>query len=210
MVLPIVGCGHAVVYFADSTISVSVGQFGALSVLGTERWGTVVDCGVEALFSRAYIVFGRGRLDQELEPQTWRGYSLGEIASETVLAAGEVAGPGWAELGAFAPYWKRSRASLRSALQRLARQVPDDRELHWRAVADGSIDLVDDSQWPTGDAAVAQDADIWPQERCAAVWPQTGGLSPGQTVTCYNVARRVDRVQYRWTGDDAAAMVWYR
>lgn len=207
MVRSIAGAWTADTYMSEPGATVSEGDSAVLSVLGTAYAGTVVAAGTEEGRVRARVVGGAGKLDAPLAPETWRGYEASAIARQCLSDAGEAPGPGWAALTAYCPAWARFQGTLRSSLQRLSRFAPDG--WHWRVQADGTVDLVDDTAWPSGDAAVDRDCRSWPQERCAEVYPLSGAVGPGQSIASFGIARQVTRVQYIWGEDEYVARVWY-
>ena len=192
---------------ADPDASVSVGDFGTFKALGVSRAATVVSTGAGDGFVRARVVGGRGKLSAVLPPQDWRGYQLGQIASESVTEAGEVAGEGWSSLTESCAHWMRSQGPLRECLRRVWRHAPPD--LHWRTAHDGSFAVVDDSKWPDNSANVDREQFSWPQESCVQWYPLNTSAEPGQSITLFGSPRRLTRVEYRLGTSEITARGWY-
>lgn len=208
------GTWVADVYLTDPAAVLSVGQRGALSILGTTYQGTVTRFGGETGYARARVVGGAGKLDTVLDPSDYQGYDAGTIATQSLTDAGEAPGVGWLSgpgTGVTCNHWTRPKDTLRATMWRLGRLIGTNVNpaLHWRCAPDGTFGLYDDSSPPDNTAAVDSDGSIFPQERLIIVWPQAGTLGPGQSVTSYGAARLIQRVCYRWDGHDVAVDMWY-
>ena len=206
--IPITGVWVADLLLEGLDYVPAAGSACSLSVLATERSGTVLASGYDAGAARVRCCGGRGKLDApELAPQDWRGYDAGTIAAQCLAEAGEVAGPGWSSLGSQpCAHWKRFRGPLRGCLRRLARLFGGD--LHWRSARTGEIDLLDDSAWPDNSGVVSTLGRSWPHERCLEAWTADATLEPGQSISAWGAMRRIDRAQYEW-GADVRVMVWW-
>ena len=204
--IPQLGFWTSDVYASDAEALISVGDTGPLSILGVSRVGTVVSAGREAGFVRARVVGGRGKYDAEIESRSYRGYNAGAIALDCIQDAGEVGGDGWSSFNVSCVDWTRAKGPLRDAMRRLGRLMGAGQV--WRVAHDGSIAFLSES-WRDNSGAVDRDGFIFPQEQVVQFFPAEGSIEPGQTIKSFGVARRVTRVEYRWSPSEGTCRAWY-
>lgn len=207
LISPLVGRWHGEIYAATLDAAIAVGQQATLSILGTTRVGTVISAGSEAGYVRALVVGGAGKLGTALTARDYRGYTAGAIAQDCLRDAGEVAGTGWENLSTNCPHWTRPVDTCRGSLRRLVRLAGAGQ--HWRVAPDGTI-VLRTEDWSDNTLAVDRDGFIWPQENLVQFWPYDGSADVGQSVTTYGAARRLERVEYRWSAEETTCRGWYQ
>jgi hypothetical protein len=91
-------------------------------------------------------------------------------------------------------------------MRRLGRLMGTDQV--WRVARDGTIAFLSET-WRDNSAAVDRDGFIFPQERAVQFFPADGSIEPGQTIKSFGAARRVTRVEYRWSPNEGTCRAWY-
>ena len=188
-----------------------VGAQVVLNAYSTLRYGTVIEAGEEYLQLRVRVIGGAGKLETQLPPQSYTGYTLSDIASDILSEVGETPGD-LSGLPLNTQRWTRSRGPASSALRRVVRlQRSDGNQLRMYAEHTGEISVrtwtpyVFDSLNPR-----YTDLAIWPQDKEAYIGPDLNTtIEPEQIVSIFDRQVAVVRVLYELNEDVLRCKIWY-
>ena len=194
----------------DSTLP-PVGSQVVLNAYNTTRVGTVIEAGEEYLQLRIRVIGGAGKLETALPAQSYSGYTLGDIARDTLSEAGETPND-LSGLNLSTQRWTRSQGPASSGIRRLInKQRSDGNEIRMYAEKSGAISV------RTWNPYVFEslnsrytDLAIWPQDKEAYIGPDLNTtVEPEQIVSIFDRQVTVVRVMYELGQDVLRCRIWY-
>jgi hypothetical protein len=211
LMIPRSGLWTADLLLADDASLPPVGSQAVFNAYNTLRAGTVIEAGQEYLQLRVRVIGGAGKLESELPPQSYTGYSLGDVARDILSECGESPGD-LSGLNLNTQRWVRSQGPASSGIRRLInKQRSDGNEIRMLAEHTGEISV---RQWTpyvfNSFEPRYADLAIWPQDKEAYIGPDLNTtVEPEQIVSIFDRQVTLVRVMYELEQDVLRCRVWY-
>jgi len=211
LMIPRSGLWTADLLLGDDASLPPVGSQVTINAYNTLRVGTVIEAGQEYLQLRVRVIGGAGKLETVLPPQSYAGYSLGDVARDILSECGERPND-LSGLNLSTQRWVRSQGPASSGLRRLInKQRSDGNEIRMYAEKSGAISVrvwnpyVFDSFEPR-----YADLAIWPQDKEAYIGPDLNTtIEPEQIASIFDRQVTIVRVMYELEQDVLRCRVWY-